>query len=124
MRWFRRVLQLGLLLAVLIAGWRFAADNGTPVQVHYLFGQSGEVALWQALLAAFALGALAVGAFALLGSLRHGLVQRRYRKLVGGLESELHQLRNLPLAPDPEVPGGPRAAQRAATPGGDRGRET
>ena len=122
MRWLRRILQLGLLLAVLIAGWRFAADNGTPVQVNYLFGQSGELALWQALLAAFAVGALGAGAFAVLGAMRHGLVQRRYRKLVGGLESELHQLRNLPLAPDPEVPVGSPVARRTA-PGGERGRE-
>ena len=30
--------------------------------------------------------------------LKKGLVARRYRKVVKGLESEIHQLRNLPLA--------------------------
>jgi hypothetical protein len=32
------------------------------------------------------------------------MVQRRYRKAVGGLEAEIHQLRNLPLAPDSDLP--------------------
>ena len=121
MRWFRRFLQVGLLLAILIVGWLFAAENGSPVQVHYVLGQTGEIALWQALLCAFALGALGVGAFMLLASLRHGLVQRRYRKLVGGLESEIHQLRNLPLSPDPDAPGVP--PRRGAPSGGAAGRD-
>jgi hypothetical protein len=121
MRWFRRILQIGVLVALLIGGWMFAAENGQPVQVSYVLGQTGELRLWQALLVAFAVGALGVGAFTLLASLRHGMVQRRYRKLVGGLESELHQLRNLPLAPESEAPGG-RALRPGAPPGGAGGR--
>jgi uncharacterized integral membrane protein len=111
MRWFVRILQIGVLAALLIGGWLFASENGAPVQVSYVLGQTGEIRLWQALLSAFALGALGVGAFTLLASVRHGMVQRRYRKLVGGLESELHQLRNLPLSPDPDAKGGARPAQ-------------
>ena len=122
MRWLVRILQIAVLAALLIGGWLFAAENGEPVQVNYVLGQTGDIRLWQALLCAFVLGALGVGSFTLLASLRHGLVQRRYRKLVGGLESELHQLRNLPLAPDPQAPGGPRAPRPDAPPGGDRGR--
>jgi hypothetical protein len=38
------------------------------------------------------------------------MIERRYRKAVGGLEAELHQLRNLPLATD----GEPRRARTAA----------
>src|SRR5262245_58913227 len=120
MRWLRRILQIGLLSAILIGGWLFAAENGTPVQVNYLLGETAEIALWQALLCAFALGALGVGAYTLMASLHHGLVQRRYRKLVGGLESELHQLRNLPLSPDPNAPAAP--SRRATPPGGAVGR--
>ena len=36
------------------------------------------------------------------------MIERRYRKAVGGLEAELHQLRNLPLAPGRRA-GRPRA---------------
>lgn len=120
MRWLRRILQIGALLAILIGGWMFAAENGSPVRVHYLLGETAEIALWLALLCAFAIGALGVGAFTLMASLRHGMVRRRYRKLVGGLESEIHQLRNLPLSPDPDAPGGP--SRRATPPGGAAGR--
>src|SRR5215471_10095997 len=110
MIWFRRILVIGALTALLVGGWVFAAGNGEPVFVYYVFGRTAEkVALWKALLAAFGLGAAAIGALALFFGLRHGLVVRRYRRLLGGLESEIHQLRNLPLAPDPESPGGSRA---------------
>ena len=38
---------------------------------------------------------------------RKSLVARRYRKTVAGLESEIHQLRNLPLASsEAEPPAG------------------
>ncbi len=113
MRWVRRLLWIGALAATLVAGWLFAARNQVPVRVHYIVGETLELALWQALLGAFAAGAFGVAAFTLLAALRHGLVQRRYRKLISGLEAEVHQLRSLPLAPDSEVPGGSRATDVA-----------
>lgn len=122
MNWVRRILLIGVLTGLLVGGWVFAAGNDDVVRVNYIFGQTAELALWKVLLAAFGLGAALVGAFALFAGLRHGLVLRRYRKLLGGLESEIHQLRNLPLAPDPESPGGTRAGL-AAPPGGGLGRD-
>jgi hypothetical protein len=123
MIWIRRILMIGAGAALLVAGWVFAAGNGEPVYVNYIFGRTAEkIALWKALVAAFALGAALIGAFALYSGLRHGLVVRRYRRMLGGLESEIHQLRNLPLAPNPESPGGSRAGF-AAPPGGALGRE-
>jgi hypothetical protein len=59
-----------------------------------------ETPLWQALLVAFAAGAAGVGLGALWQVLRLGMLARRYRRTVGRLESEIHQLRNLPLAGD------------------------
>lgn len=106
MRWVRRFLWIGVLTGLLVGGWLFAARNETPVRVHYLFGETLELALWQALLLAFGAGALLVGAFATLAALRHGLVQRRYRKLISGLETEVHQLRSLPLAEASEAAAG------------------
>jgi uncharacterized membrane protein YciS (DUF1049 family) len=100
MRWIRRLLWIGALVATLVAGWLFAARNEGLVRVDYLVGETLDVALWQVLVVAFALGALAVGTLMLVAATRHGLVQRRYRKLINGLETELHQLRNLPLAPE------------------------
>jgi len=105
MRWVRRVLWIGALAAVLVGGWLFAAGNDGPVRVQYLVGETLDLALWKALLGAFAAGALLVGAFTVLAAMRHGLVQRRYRKLITGLESEVHQLRNLPLAADSDAAG-------------------
>lgn len=123
MIWIRRILMIGAGAALLVAGWVFAAGNGEPVYVNYIFGRTAEkIALWKALGGAFALGAALIGLFALYSGLRHGLVVRRYRKMLGGLESEIHQLRNLPLAPNPESPGGSRAGF-AAPPGGALGRE-
>jgi hypothetical protein len=123
MIWVRRILMIGALGALLVGGWVFAAGNGEPVYVNYIFGRTAEkIALWKALVTAFVLGAGLIGAFAVYFGMRHGLVVRRYRKLLGGLESEIHQLRNLPLAPDPESPGGSRAGF-AAPPGGALGRD-
>jgi uncharacterized integral membrane protein len=121
MIWVRRILLVGVVLLFLVGGWLFAAQNAEPVRVNYVFGEFAELALWKALVSAFAFGAACVGAFSLLLGLRHGLVVRRYRKALGGLESEIHQLRNLPLAPDPESPGDARAGV-AARPGGSLGR--
>ncbi len=105
MRWVRRGLVLALLAAVMIAGWRFAAENQQPVSVHYVAGEFPELALWQVMLAAFSAGAGLVGVFAMFSSAKNSLAARRYRKALGGLEAEIHQLRNLPLAPEPDAPG-------------------
>lgn len=113
MKWVRRLLLIGLSVAVMVVGWRFASENQQLVSVNYLAGRSSEVALWKALVASFAAGALLVLVFALYSSIRSWLAKRRYRRALGGLEAEVHQLRNLPLAPDSE-PAGERAAAAAA----------
>jgi hypothetical protein len=101
MRWVRRWIAVALVVAVMVGGWGLAHENGAPVRVSYLWG-AVELPLWQALLWFFA------GGFALAGSgwlwlgVRSRLVERRYRKAVGGLEAEIHQLRNLPLVPERE----------------------
>ncbi len=101
----RRLLLILLLVGVLVAGWRFAAANSTAVAVDFLVAQSGETALWLTLLVAFGVGALAATALCLFEIARLGLISRRYRKTVGRLEAEIHQLRNLPLAGEGALPG-------------------
>jgi hypothetical protein len=99
-------------------GWRFASENQEPVTVHYVLGEVAGVALWQVILLAFGAGAAIVALFALFSSARSGLAQRRYRKAIGGLEAEIHQLRNLPLAPEAQPPRSRALAPETDSPGG------
>jgi uncharacterized integral membrane protein len=97
----RRVLGIAAFVGLLAVGWRFAAEHPQPVRIRYLVGETGDVALWVALLGAFAAGAVLVGALAIYQLVRVGMLARRYRKLAAKLEVEVHELRNLPLAPEP-----------------------
>jgi len=101
MRWLRRWIGVALVAALLVGGWRLAHENGGTVAVSYLFGAI-EMPLWEALLIFFAAGFALAGAGWLWVSLRSRMTVRRYRKEVGVLEAELHQLRNLPLVTDGE----------------------
>ena len=96
----RRVLGIAAFVGLLVVGWRFAAEHPQPVRIHYLVGQTGEIALWVALLGAFGAGAASVGALAVYQLVRLGMLARRYRKAAARLEVEVHELRNLPLAPE------------------------
>jgi hypothetical protein len=104
MRWLTRLLALALFVGALLIGWRFASENAGAVRVHFVIGEISDVALWKALLLAFAAGAVCAGLGWLRLAVKSGLMSRRYRKMLGDLESEIHQLRNLPLAPDPVTP--------------------
>jgi hypothetical protein len=113
MRWLRRLLGIALLVGIWWVGWQFVAENQQPVSLHYVAGQSAEVALWKLVLGSFGLGAGLVALYTFWSSARSGLAARRYRKALGGLESEIHQLRNLPLAPEPDPPAEPAEGSRA-----------
>jgi len=99
--------------ALLYLAYRLAAANSPPVAVDFLVARVDDVALWKALGGAFLIGAGLVALFTFLQMARTGLVMRRYRKKLLDLEVEIHQLRNLPLAPEeaargedaPVVPG-------------------
>lgn len=114
MRWVRRLIGVAIVVTIMVGGWRFAAENAAEITVHYLWG-SRALRLWQALILAFGAGFALAGAAGLWFGVRARLVQRRYRKAVGGLESEIHQLRNLPLAPEGRPPD--RTAPPAASAG-------
>ena len=114
MRLTRRLLTAAIFVALLVGGWYFAALNSAAVVVHHPGGELAEVKLWVALLASFGLG---VGISALIGGVRGArmrLVARRYRKLVDGLQAEIHQLRSLPLATDQAQPGDAGGAERGS----------
>jgi uncharacterized integral membrane protein len=89
-----------LVVALVLGGWRFASHNAVAVPVDLLVTQLPETPLWLGLLAAFAGGAAAAGLLALYEITRLSLLTRRYRKAMVRLESEIHELRNLPLSAD------------------------
>lgn len=97
--WIRRLVPMVFGAALLYLAWLLVAANAEPVKVDFLLGRA-EMAVWQALGLAFAAGALLVALYTLYQMVRGGLVQRRYRKELSGLETEVHQLRNLPLHAD------------------------
>lgn len=104
MKLLRRSLWAVLFAALVYGGWGFLEGNSDPVRIHYVVGDLPAVPLWQALSGAGALGVL-VGTVAMgLGLTRSRLETRRYRKALARLEAEVHQLRNLPLVSDEEIP--------------------
>jgi uncharacterized integral membrane protein len=118
MRWLRRALLLAVILGLMVGGWRFASENRDPVTVHYLAGELVDVALWKVMVAAFGAGAVIVAMVLLATMAVNGMMRRRYRKEIGGLEAEIHQLRNLPLAPESQPPMPPSLAPESRSPGG------
>ena len=96
----RRLIALCLFAAVLVVGWQFAAANKESVRVDLLFVEFSDVSMWIVLSAAFASGAVLAGLFGVVEITRAGLLGRRYRRAVTGLEAEVHELRNLALSPD------------------------
>jgi hypothetical protein len=92
-----------VFVGALVGGWQFAGSNAAPVRIDYLAGEFGAVPLWLALAGSFGAGA-AVTALALFARLtRSSLAQRRYRRTVAALESEVHQLRNLPVEAERDI---------------------
>ncbi len=113
MKWLRRLIVLALLAGFAYVANRIPEENGVLVNIDLLVWQVPPIALWLALTLAFLLGVLCASAGLLYQLSKKSLVARRYRKTVAGLESEIHQLRNLPLAgseggaaEEPAVPGG------------------
>ncbi len=98
MRIARRVLWVAITAGIVVAGVAFVRRNGAPAPIDLGVTAFPDLPLWQGLLGAFAAGAALVGLGALWQLARLGLLARRYRRTVARLESEIHQLRNLPLA--------------------------
>ena len=99
MRWFRRIFFVVLVGALFFVALRFSSENAEPVVIDYLAGEPAVWALWQALALAACAGALLVAVP--IGYLwtRTGLLAWQYRRTMSRQEAEIHQLRNLPLAP-------------------------
>jgi uncharacterized integral membrane protein len=98
MQTVRRLLALALFVGLFIVAWRFASANATEIEIDLLFLQLPTVPIWVALLTALGFGALSAVLSLGYQVIKKNLLARRYRKTVKSLESEIHQLRNLPLA--------------------------
>ena len=98
MQWFRSVLVLFVTVGLLWAAWSFRSGNDGVIDLDLVWLRLPAVKVWKALVVAAWLGA----AFAAVGIgfawLRQRLLNRRYRATIARLESEVHQLRSLPLA--------------------------
>jgi len=79
---------LWILFAVIVA--LFAALNGLPVEVNFIFTKT-EASLALVILGSAALGALSGYLFGLVGSIRQKLRIRELEKKVRGLESDLER---------------------------------
>jgi uncharacterized membrane protein YciS (DUF1049 family) len=91
---------LGLLLFVgtLWMGWSFRAGNATAVELDLIWIRLPSVELWRLFLVAIGLGSLLSAVIIGFAWMRSRLLNRRYRRVIRRLESELHELRSLPLA--------------------------
>ena len=101
MRQLRLLLFLVLLVGAAVGGAKFSSENETLVSISYVFGTLSGIPIWLVLVSSFSLG-VGLCVLVLAGRLtRATLAQRRYRKTIAGLESEVHQLRNLPIDGEP-----------------------
>ena len=85
-------------MGALVVGWNFGAANATTIDIDLLWLTIAEVSVWKLSLVAFGLGAGSIGLIASFLGLRGWELRRRYRKTIRRLESELHQMRSLPLS--------------------------
>lgn len=92
-----RIVLMLLLVAVLVLGASIGYFNAQSVRFDYLFGE-WQVPLIALLIADFALGVLIALVFASARILSLRLELRRLRSRVRDHETELRNLRNLPLA--------------------------
>jgi uncharacterized integral membrane protein len=107
MQTVRRLMALSLFAGLFFIVWRFASTNAIEIPVDLVFFQTPAAPIWVVLLIAFGVGVLLAGVSLFYVVVKKNLVARRYRKAVRGLESEIHQLRNLPLAAtDSALPSG------------------
>ncbi len=98
MQWFRTVLVLSVAVGLLWVGWSFRSSNAGLIDLDLVWLSLPGVEVWWALLVSLSLGASLAAVGVGFAWLRQRLLNRRYRATITRLESEIHQLRSLPLA--------------------------
>ncbi len=89
---------IGLFVGTLCMGWTFRANNSVPVDIELIWIQVPRIELWSVILIAMAAGAILSALFFGFAWLRQRLLSGRYRRAIKRLETELHEMRSLPLA--------------------------
>ncbi len=93
----RRLLSVGLFVALLASGWSFAAGNDQTVAVDYLFGTTEALPVWLVVGGAWTLGVGLSGVYLGLALLKDRVEIRRLHRAIRGLEGELRDFRNKPI---------------------------
>ena len=88
---------LACFVALLWLGWSFRVGNETPIDLDLIWIRFTQVELWRVILVAIGFGAVVSATCVGFAWLRSRLLNRRYRRAIRRLESELHELRSLPL---------------------------
>jgi len=102
MRWMRRILVVALLVALPIGVHLWVVRNSGKIAIDFVVVRVEDVTVWLALLGSFGAGVVVASLLSLLRGARLRLEARRYRKAARDLESEVHQLRHLPLSCEEE----------------------
>jgi uncharacterized integral membrane protein len=97
MKTVRRLLALAFFAGAFAVAYQFG-KNAEPLSLRLFQWTTPAAPAWLVLSLAFAAGALVASGLWLFQVIRLSLLARRYRKTTVALESEVHQLRNLPLA--------------------------
>jgi uncharacterized integral membrane protein len=113
MRQLRWVLAIVVLTVAAVLLATFVIGNQNSVTLDLPLLGLKHPPLWLALAGAFFMGAFAASAGLLLQLAKKTLAARRFEKRVAGLESEIHQLRNLPLAESDSLLAPESSAPRA-----------
>ena len=103
-RLFLLILVVGMIASALWLGRAFPAANATPIDLDLLWVQFPNVEIWWMLIMSAGFGGLIASLVVGFAWLRGWVLNRRYRKTIKRLESELHQLRSLPLAAKDDEP--------------------
>lgn len=96
-QFFQWVAVLGAFVALLWLGWSFRIGNETLIDLDLIWVKFHQVELWRVILLAIATGAIFSALCVGFAWLRGRLLNRRYRRAIRRLESELHEMRSLPL---------------------------
>ena len=122
MVYVRRLLLFLVFAGVACIAYVFPTSNTEPIALGFdWFGASyrlPEVPVWVIVSIAYVFGVGTATAALTWKILKQSLAGRRYRKTVAGLESEIHQLRNLPLEGADAVGSDPALAARDASKSG------
>jgi uncharacterized membrane protein YciS (DUF1049 family) len=88
----------GLFVGMLSVGWMFRDRNSNSIDLELIWFQVSDIEIWWVILVAMALGGGLAAMPLSFAWLRSRLLNMRYRRAIKRLESELHEMRSLPLA--------------------------